>query len=168
MNMLSFGLNSQLIASLYMLKDGIDRCPLKEWNEKHNDYPFSQILFHALFDCDLNLCENVVELKEQLFHRENRQEFENYEELEDKIKERVYEREFILQYYEHCLNKIMKIIPNQTTEELLSPNSDFYKSMTKMERYINCIRHTQHHAAQLGLRLQYLSGKEMDWLGKVH
>jgi hypothetical protein len=167
-NALSYGLKSQLLASLYMLKDCIDRCPDKEWNERHNDYPFSQIIFHTLFDCDLNLSENEEELKEQIFHRENRQEYGNYEELDDRIKENLYERIFITKYYKHCLVKIEEKLKNRTSDELLLPNSDFYKSMTKMERYVNCIRHTQHHVAQLGLRLQFITGKEMDWIGKVN
>jgi hypothetical protein len=164
---ISKGLMSQLIASLYMLKDCIDRCPNNEWNGKHNDYPFSQVVFHALFDCDINLSKDENDLKGQLFHLENRKEFGNYEELENRIRENLYKKEFISKYYEHCLCKIRITMINTRNDELIEPNSDFYKSMTKMERLINCIRHTQHHAAQLGLRLQILTDKEMDWVGRV-
>ena len=69
-NSVAHGLASQLLAGLDMLKDCIDRCPAKEWNESHNDYPYSQVVFHALSDCDYNLCDNEEELKEQAFHRE--------------------------------------------------------------------------------------------------
>lgn len=34
-NILTHGLASQLLASLDMFKDGIDRCPEKEWNGHH-------------------------------------------------------------------------------------------------------------------------------------
>ncbi len=34
-SMLAHGIASQLLAGLHMLKDCIDRCPEKEWNERH-------------------------------------------------------------------------------------------------------------------------------------
>jgi len=164
---LAQGLKSQLTASLLMLKDCIDRCPVKEWNERHDDYPFSQVVFHALFDCDLNMSEDEKELKAQRIHGEHKKEFGDYEELEGRIAARVYARDFILKYYLHCLAKITTALEQKTNDELLISQSDYFKTMTKMERYVNCIRHTQHHAAQLGLRLQFITGKEMEWVGRA-
>ncbi len=166
-NALARGLKSQLTASLLMLKDCIDRCPQKEWHERHNDYPFSQVTFHALFDCDLNMSESEQELKAQRIHEEHKEEFGDYEELEGRIAAKVYERVFIQKYYLHCLAKITEALDKKTIEELLISDSDYYKTMAKMERYVNCIRHTQHHAAQLGLRLQFISGTEMEWVGRA-
>lgn len=165
-NMLTHGLASQLLASLHMLKDCIDSCPETEWNEPHNDYPFSQVVFHALFDCDYNLCDTDGEFKEQVFHGKNRENFGSYEELEDRIPQRLYEREFINRYYEHCREKVASAVETKTNDDILVPNADVYRNMTKLERYVNCIRHLQHHAAQLGLRLQFVAGKEMDWIGR--
>jgi hypothetical protein len=167
-NELVFGLKSQLLSCLEMLKDCIDRCPIEEWNEAHSDYPFCQVVFHALFDCDLNLSNNEIELKNQEFHIENRKEFGNYEELDDKIKNSIYTNSFILKYYSHIINKVNSIFYVYENIDLFIPKSDYYKSMTQMERIINCIRHTQHHAAQLGLRLQLITKKEMEWIGKKH
>ena len=165
-NTLGFGIASQMLAGIHTLKDCIDRCPNNEWNEKHNDYPFSQVVFHTLFDCDLSLSDNVNELKDQEFHKQKIDVFSGYEELEDKERNHVYEREFINRYFEHCKNKIEMVIGSKSNEELLLLNSDFYRSMTKSERYINAIRHIQHHAAQLGLRIQFLNGQEMNWISK--
>jgi len=92
-----------------MLKDCIDRCPELEWNEKYNDYPFSQVVFHALFDCDLNLSINEKNLKNQRFHKENEKEFGNYEELKGQQVTRVFSREFIEKYYAHCIRKLQSI-----------------------------------------------------------
>jgi hypothetical protein len=164
---ISLAIKSQLIASVNMLKDCIDRCPGKEWNAKHNDYPFSQVVFHTLFDCDLNLSNDEKDLKAQIFHQENEKEFGDYEELEDKIRNSLYGKDFIKKYYEYCIKKIEQQIGRHTNDDLIVSNNDFYKTMTKLERYINCIRHTQHHVAQLGFRLQLLTKKEMDWIGKA-
>jgi len=165
-NMLTHGLASQLLAALYMLKDCMDRCPEKDWNERHNDYPFSQVVFHALFDCDYNLCDNDEELKEQIFHKENRGSFADYGELEEQIPEHLYERDFINRYYDYCREKVVAVIEGKTNADIVIPNSDVRKNMTKLERYVNTIRHTQHHAAQLGLRLQFITEKEMDWISR--
>ena len=159
-------IRSQLLSSLYMLKDCIDRCPDEEWDESHKDYPFSRVVFHTLFDCDLNLSDNEKEFKDQEIQREYRHEFGEYEELEGRISERTYSRDFIERYYSHSIGKVVSVLEAKIDDVLLLHNSDYYGSMTKMERYINCIRHTQHHAAQLGIRLQFITGKEMKWIGR--
>lgn len=168
MNTLAINSNiiSQLLAGLYMLKSCIDLCPENEWNEKHKDYPFSQVVFHTLFDCDYHLCDYEKEFKEQKFHIENLTIFDDYEELEDRIPTKVYEKIFITEYFEHCKIKVEAIIKDKTLEDMLEPKSDVRKNMTKIERYLNLIRHIQHHAAQLGLRLQSITGKEMDWVSR--
>jgi hypothetical protein len=53
-----------------------------------------------------------------------------------------------------------------TLEELAENGSDITGMMTRIERYINSIRHIQHHASQLGLRLQFMTSKEMEWIGR--
>ena len=165
-NTLAHGLASQMLASLYTLQDCIDRCPPKEWNETHNDYPFSQVVFHTIFDCDLSLSNDIDELKGQLFHTKNKQIFENYEELGDKTKHKLYEVEFLNEYLKHCIKKIQEVVESQSNDKLLIEKNDYYKNMTKAERYINAIRHIQHHSAQLGLRLQYLTKEEMNWISR--
>ena len=155
-----------MIASLVMFKDCIDRCPQTQWNESHKDFPFSQVAFHTLFDCDYVFSENAEELKEQDFHRKNRNTFGEYEELEGKIAQRLYEHDFINAYYEYCKVKSISAISKKTLDEMMAPKSDVYKTMTKMERYMNAIRHVQHHTAQLGLRLQFITGIEMEWIGR--
>ena len=165
-NSVVHGLASQLLAGLDMIKDCIDRCPAAEWNESHNDYPFSQIVFHTLSDCDYNLCDNEEEWKEQAFHRENREFFPDYENIEDLILQNAYERKFINRYYDHCREKVVQVIEAKTRADLEVPNADICRNMTKLERYVNCIRHVQHHTAQLGLRLQFITGKEMEWISR--
>jgi len=157
-------IKSQILASLYMLKSCIDRCPDSEWHERHNDYPFSQIVVHTLFDCDFILCDSEKELKEQKYHKDNKVLFSDYEELKDRIPSKQYERSIVNQYYEFCISKV-ESIPNNK-KNLIKPKSDITKTMTKIERYINGIRHIQHHAAQLGFQLQQLTGKEMEWIGR--
>jgi hypothetical protein len=165
---LARGLASQMLASIQTLKACMDRCPDAEWNQAHKDWPFSQVLFHTLFDCDLSLCRQRDELKEQAFHRQNQAVFADYEELGDGPRKRVYDRDFLNRYYEHCQRKISLVIEGEASANLLVPKSDIYGNMTRCERYVNAIRHIQHHAAQLGLRLQYLDGRELDWISRAY
>ena len=167
-NMVTDGLASQLLAALYMLKDCIDRCPDAEWDERHNDYPFSQVVFHTLFDCDYHLCDNPQELVDQPFHKTNSNSFADYEELDDgRIPKRLYERDFICLYYDHCRKRAESVIRAKSTGDLVIPNTDIRRVMTRLERYVNAIRHMQHHVAQLGLRLQFLTGNEMNWVSSA-
>lgn len=165
-NAVARGLASQLLASLDMLKDCIDRCPAAEWNAHHNDYPFSQVVFHTLSDCDYHLCDSAEAWNRQDFHRANREFFPDYRNIEDQVLQNAYEQEFIYRYYDHCRERVVEVVEPQTLADLTVPNTDIDRNMTKLERYVNGIRHLQHHAAQLGLRLQGITGKEMEWIGR--
>ena len=165
-NMIAHGLASQMLAALSMLGDCIDRCPEMEWNEAHGDHPFSQVVFHTLFDCDHGLCDSDGEFREQEFHQAQRRSFGDYDELEDRRLSTLPGRDFINLYLEHCRGRVASVLETRTHDDLITPNSDVYRNMTRIERYMNLIRHVQHHAAQLGLRLQLITESEMDWVGR--
>ena len=165
-SMIARGLASQTFAALAMLKDCIDRCPEKDWLESHGDYPFSRVVFHALFDCDYHLSDNQEQFMGQAFHANNRESFGDYEELEDRSPRILHDRDFLRRYHEHCVEKVERGFATRTDEELLVPNADIRGNMTKLERAVNVVRHLQHHAAQLGLRLQFITGEEMEWVSR--
>lgn len=163
---INFSIMNQMLASLYMLKNCIVSCPEKEWNEKHNDYGYSQVIFHVLYDCDYSLCDFEDEFKKQKVHINNAIMFD-YSELENGIPKIECKKSFIDEYYDHCIRKVKKKIEGKGFEEISQNKSDVTRLISKIERYINSIRHIQHHAAQLGLRLQFITGKEMEWIGRV-
>lgn len=88
-------LASQVLGALSMLKDCLHRCPDRDWQARQGDRPFSQVAFHALFDCDYHLDDDEVGFKAQAFHLENREVFADYGELRESIPERLYDRAFI-------------------------------------------------------------------------
>ena len=165
-SLLKRGIVSQMLAGLTMLKDCIERCPEKEWDEKQNDCPFSQILFHILFDCDYNLSASEQEFREQVFHKNHSDVFADYEELMDLKKPHLFDRNFIMSYYDFCMTKVENSMRELNDGDLIIPDTDIYKNMTKLERCVNAIRHIQHHTAQLGLRLQFITGVEMEWISR--
>lgn len=159
-------LASQFLAALRTLKDCVDRCPDAEWQESHGDYPFSQVAFHAVFDCDFCLSETRDDFMRQAFHRENARAFGDYEELGDGPRTRTYERDFVEAYYGHCVGKAEAMAAAKTNGAMLKEKGDIYMTMTALERYVNAIRHIQHHAAQLALRLQSMTKTETAWISR--
>lgn len=109
---------------------------------------------------------NEGELKGQSFHAAHEAEYGCYEELEGRIAERQYTRDLLEHYFRHCVDKITMKMGAEADDGLLIPKADYYGTMSKAERYIKCTRPTQHHAAQLGLRLQFITGKEIGWIGR--
>jgi hypothetical protein len=155
---------SQLLASLATLKSCIQNCPKDQLNERHQDYPFSQVAFHALFYCDFYLSRSEDEFFKQPFHIAHKETFDDYEELEYKIPQKLYEYDFLMSYVGHCKDKIVATLQGIEEKELQARAGVKKNEISKMELFIDTSRHTQHHAAQLGLRVQFLTGKEMDWV----
>ena len=152
-----------MTASLDTLKYCIETCPDAEWQEAHKDSPFSQVVFHALFFTDFYLGRDSVPFKEQPFHVNRKDTFKDYEEMEDKIPEHLYEKPFCLDYLAHCLVKVKTMIEAETEETLVGPSGIDFRKISRAELYVYNMRHIQHHAAQLGLRIQMITGKEMPW-----
>jgi hypothetical protein len=155
-------LKEQMLAALSTLYQCIEACPKSEWNQSHSDAPFSQVVFHTLFYIDYHLSKNENEFKGQFFHASNKNMFKDYEELEDRKAENVYTKNEIDNYMTFCSKKIDSIYTNEKNMELNSKN--FSKNMNFIELSIYITRHIQHHAAQLGLRIQQITGKELKWI----
>jgi len=157
-------IKQQLLASLATLKQCVDTCPKEQIHEKHKDYPFSQVVFHALFYCDFYLSESKETFFKQDFHIKYKNVFDDYEELEDRLPTKLYEIAFLNQYVEHCRGKIEKALDEITDMELMQNSKMRKNEIVKEELFIDLCRHMQHHAAQLGLRIQVLTGKELQWI----
>jgi len=155
----------QLEAGLSTLQNVIQDCPDDYWDAKDNDYPFSQVAFHTLFYIDYYLHDTVEEMENQDFHTANKDSFRDYEELEDKLPKHLYSKEFIRNYLIQCHALIQNLELDGTGGKLGDPARINNKDMTVLEMLVYVIRHIQHHAAQLGLRIQTKTGKEMDWIG---
>lgn len=69
-------------------------------------------------------CDHDAEFKEQIFHKENRGNFGDYEELEDRIPKHLPERDFINRYYTHCRQKVASAIETKTRADLVLPDAD--------------------------------------------
>jgi len=163
MNYLTTLLHKQLNAALRTLGYCIEACPEAEWQESHGDYPFSQVVFHTLFYTDFYLGRDTIPFKQQQFHVSHPDAFRDYEELEDRLPVHLYEKSFCLEYLAHCVDKVEAVVSLETEVTLAAASGISFRKGCRAELHVYNIRHIQHHAAQLGLRLQLLTNKEMPW-----
>jgi hypothetical protein len=152
-------LKNQFLASLVTFNQCIQNCPDAEWNQPHNDSPFSQALFHTLYYTDLYLSRDAHEFKSQLFHENNKNLFADYDPGAEKP-DRFYTKKDILLYFKFCLDKADEYY-NKIDNWL---EKSGHKNMTHLELSIYNTRHVQHHAAQLGLRIQQITKQELQWI----
>jgi hypothetical protein len=155
----------QFEAALCTLNVCIDRCPETAWNEPVANLTFCQVAFHTLFFTDLYLGHNVEALRNQQFHRDNADFFRDYEELEDRKQQLFYDRPSIKAYLDHCRQKALQVVAAETAESLAAPAGFSSLQFTRAELYVYSIRHIQHHAAQLSLRLRLDFSQDTRWCG---
>jgi hypothetical protein len=156
-------LANQIDAALRMLDACIDRCPDSAWDAPVCDLAFCQAVFHALFFADCYLGPDTESTRHQPFHRDHPQFFRDYEELQDKKQELLYDRPTIKKYVEHCRSKAAKVIATETPETFAAPCGFPWLKFSRAELYVYNIRHVQHHAAQLSLRLRLDSTITIPW-----
>ena len=116
---------------------------------------FARWRFIALFFTDFYLGGPDEEsFRNQPFHVENRHIFRDYEELEDRVQVLLYDKPGIKAYCGHCRNKAAQVVAAETEDSLRAPCGFARKAFSRAELYVVNIRHIQHHAAQLSLRLR--------------
>ena len=155
-------LANQYEAAFVMLGAGIESCPEPNWHASVANLKFCQAAFHTLYFADLYLGENLKAQREQAFHREYASTFADYEELKQRHQQATYDKPFIVAYLQHCRGKARDVVETET-EKSLSRRSSF-KGLSRAELHVYNIRHIQHHAAQLSLRLRLDTGDGVAWV----
>ncbi len=158
-------ITQQYTASLCTLGMCIDRCPDQLWQAKVARFPFSQAAFHTLFFADLYLCESIEAQRLLPFHIEHAAWFADYEQLERRDPTSLYERIDIQRYLQHCRRRAEEVMAAETAESLAAVASFSWRPIPRAELHVYNIRHIQHHAAQLILKLRLESGLEFPWIG---
>ena len=157
-------ISNQYEAALCTLNLCIQRCPDSMWNARVGNLAYCQVAFHTLFFTDYYLGRDESSFRAQLFHRENAAFFRDYEELEDRPQVLLYEKPSVQKYLEYCRRKARDAIAAETVESLSAPCSFPRTSFSRAELYVNSLRHIQHHAAQLSLRLRLDAKESIPWV----
>ncbi|EAQ80796.1 DinB family protein [Blastopirellula marina] len=158
-------LTGQYQASLWMLQRCLEQCPGAAWDQPVANLKFCQAAFHALFFTDYYLCASPADLKLQTFHQQHAAEFRDYEEMEPRQQRWTYDRAFLRSYVQHCRTKSIEVIQQETAESLAAACGFAPKTFSRAELHVYNIRHIQHHAAQLSLRLRLDFDEDISWLG---
>ena len=158
--------SNQFQAALNTLKRCVDQCPDELWQKPVVNNPFSQSVFHCLFFTDLYLCLNIEKQPKQDFHKNHADIFADYEQLEDGNPVGTYEKSFINDYLEFCLERVDRTVKAEDEDELFTTFAGFpwLSHLRRAEVHLYNIRHIQHHAAQLVAVLRKEAGIEIGWV----
>lgn len=154
---------NQYEASLCTLNACVDKCPQPAWNGPVVNLKFCQVAFHTLFYADYYLGVSEEPFRQQPFHRQHAAVFDDYEEMEPHAPVHLYEKAWIKTYLEFCRNKAVEVSESETAESLAAPAAFPRKPFTRAELHVYNIRHIQHHAAQLSMRLRIDSQIDVPW-----
>ena len=157
----------QYEASICTLNLAVTRCPEPSWNKRVAALKFCQAAFHAVFFADVYLqpTDDVDLLKRQPFHVEHKADFRDYEELEDREQVLLYDKPFVLSYLQNVRRKARETIARESAEVLTGPSGFRRRTCSRAELHVYNIRHIQHHAAQLSLRLRLDTDVDIPWVG---
>lgn len=156
---------NQVEAAFCTLNTCIDRCPETAWDARVGNHKFCQVVFHTLFYTDFYLGQNEESFRRQPFHRDNGRFFGDYEEFEDRAPQSLYDKTSIKKYMEHCRTKASQVIAAETADTLTARAGFERRAFSRAELYVYNIRHLQHHAAQLSLRLRLDANQDIPWIG---
>lgn len=149
---------SQFGASIQMLENAVEMCPEHAWNQTKDSSDFWYIAYHTIFWLDFYLTESPEEFKP--FQNFGITEFDPEGILPDKV----YSKEELQEYINHCKNKC-----KTTIENINEVNADkIYKfgsiEIPFFELMIYNMRHVQHHTAQLNLMLRQRINSATAWV----
>lgn len=158
-------LTRQYEASLCAIAQCVVQCPEDFWDTPIVRYPFNQVVYHALFFADYYLSSDPESFGKQEFHTDHPELFEGYEQLVDREPVLTYSREQIDGYLAHCRDKAVSVMAAETESSLSAESAFSCVSFSRVELHLYNIRHIQHHAAQLTLRLRAERGVDIAWVG---
>jgi hypothetical protein len=87
--------------------------------------------------------------------------------MEDRPQVLLYEKPFVLEYLQYARRKAQETISRESAEVLAGPSGFYWRKCSRAELHVYNIRHIQHHAAQLGLRLRLDANIDLPWVGHV-
>ena len=156
----------QYDATLSTLNLCIDRCPEASWDAPVAKLRFCQAAYHTVFCTDLYLqpTGDPEEFTGQPFHLDHAGDFRDYEEMTDRPPALLYGKSFVTDYVRHVRGKAQETVARESAEVLAGPSGFDWRKCSRAELHVYNLRHVQHHAAQLSLRLRLDHGIDIPWV----
>ena len=152
---------SQFGAGIDMLENAMLACPDEVWGDRSLKPEFWYVAFHVLWWLDLYLSESVEGFTPPAPY--------TLDELDPAglLPERLYTKDELGTYLEHCRNKCRMTI-EALTEEKASQRCGFdWIESSVAELHLYNMRHIQHHTAQLNLILRQTIDSAPRWVKKT-
>ncbi|CAN5372489.1 hypothetical protein BH23BAC1_BH23BAC1_12340 [soil metagenome] len=143
-------------ASIDMLENAMIACPVEYWNTNSK---FWYISYHTLFYLDYYSSDPENFSPPEPF---------TLSELdpEDKMPDRVYDKEELLNFLKIGREKCYRLIAGLTAESAEKSFINERKNYSILEMIIYNMRHVQHHAAQLNLLLRQNINEAPRWISR--
>jgi hypothetical protein len=151
----------QLGAAIDMLENAMRECPQNIWGDRAGYHEFWYMAYHTLFFLDYYFSESAEGFRPPAPY--------TLGELDPAgvLPDRVYTKDELLTYLEHCRQKCRRVI-NALTEESAHQHCVFeWLDLTVVELMLYNIRHVQHHTAQLNLLLRQRDVIPPRWVRKT-
>ncbi|MEW4562122.1 DinB family protein [Bremerella sp. JC770] len=158
-------LHQQYEASLATLNHCLENGPDGAWQGKVVNLTFDQAVFHTLFFTDYYLGKTPDDLKQQAYHRQHADFFGDYEEMEPRVQVQRYRKESLRDYLQFCRTKAKETLAAESAADLAAPCAFPPKDFSRAELHFYNVRHIQHHAAQLIMRLRLDYQVHTPWFG---
>jgi hypothetical protein len=159
-------LKSQYHAALKTLLEVIEKTPDTMWNDTADGFaPFWRVAYHTLFYTHFYLQQKQEDFTAWARHRDEAQFLSNlpWENNRPPKSGEPYTRDDVLEYWRICDEMIDRCV-DALDLSALQCGFPWYKMPTLEHQIVN-IRHIQHHAAILSVRLRQATGIEVDWVG---
>lgn len=164
---------NQFGAAMDMMENAIHACPDDVWGDfskkpewkKKDVVGFWYLVYHTLFFLDYYLTYPAPVSEEEFSPPApfTLSEFDP----EGALPERVYTKDELLRYLDHCRQKLRRLLFDWAEEKAQRPSGIPHRDMTVAELLLYNMRHVQHHSAQLNLLLRQKIDSAPDWVSKT-
>lgn len=151
----------QLGAAIAMLENAVRACPHELWGDRTRQPEYWYMVYHTLFFLDLHLSGKLEGFVPPAPF--------NLDELDPAgvLPERVYTKEEMQTYLEHCRRKCHAVIEALTDERARERSVFPWVEMSFAELILSNVRHVQHHTAQLNLILRQSIDSAPRWVKRA-
>ena len=141
-------LQSQYLASLAMLKEAVVKCPAQVWDDPQDKFKFWSKAYHTIFYV-------------HLYVQQAEKDFVQWEKHHDPDGDIPFTKDEVLEYLAVAEQEIRRCVP---VSDLEAESGFHWYPVGKLEMHLISIRHIQHHAAQLSLRLRLDHQIDIPWV----
>lgn len=153
---------SQFGAAIDTLRNDLRACPDRLWGDRSQQTEFWYVVYHTLFWLDLYLSGSVEGFAPPAPY--------NLDELDPAglLPDRVYSKDELDAYLEHCRSKCRAAIESLTDEKAQQLCSfEWGLRISFAELLLYSMRHVQDHAAELHLILGQKFGSAPGWVARA-